>query len=219
MTSLMVINARDFAVPASQQDLLKTKAESIRKRLRASVASVISVGTELREIKPSLKHGDFTSFVVNDCGITMRSAQNYMSVAEFADDKSESISLLSLGSLYRLAAKSTPTAAISQVVEMLDNGKVTTESDIEALIAASRLTEVEPTDPPILDNDLAEDLAARLLAQVGVTLAHQLIAGPWRLIGKHLRRSLSSPSSSTSLNHEPRIAADQGAVICRFRSP
>jgi hypothetical protein len=133
MTSLMVSDGEHTPL-ANQDDILQNKAKSIRKRLRSSTAAIISVGGELREVKRFLNHGEFTSWVVNDCGIVMRSAQNYMRVSAFAEHKRESISLLSPGAIYRLSANSTPPLVISQVIEMLENSEAPTESIIEELI-------------------------------------------------------------------------------------
>jgi hypothetical protein len=168
MTSLMV-NAEEHTHPANQNDFLQGEAKSIRKLLRSSTASIISIGGKLREVKDRLKHGEFTSWVVNDCGIMMRSAQNYMRVSEFAEHKSETISHLTPASIYRLAARATPSEVTVRVLELLQQGTVPSEADIDKMIKLACNASPEVLDACQFNLDRAQwasQLALQLRAKV-----------------------------------------------------
>jgi hypothetical protein len=69
---------------------LQATASRIRVRMRASV---IDVGKDLLQVKAQLEHGQFVRWVESECGINKRTAQRMMAAAEWAEDKSNTVTL------------------------------------------------------------------------------------------------------------------------------
>lgn len=183
MTSLSQNTPSNIAsLESSQAACLRKIAARIRNLSRKTSDAILEIGRELLKVKAETAHGTFTQWVENDCGLTRRSAQNYMRVATFAADKSASVALLSPGVLYRLAAKSTPAEIVSAVLRLLDGGSVPTESEVAELFAATPTSAAAFAEPE-MDNSFL--LAAALLSSVGAARAQELL-NSWRLVGRHL---------------------------------
>ena len=166
-------------------------ARHIRGLSQNASAAIIEIGRSLIQAKDIARHGEFAPWIRNECGFTLRSAQNYMRAALFAVGKSETISLLSPGAIYLLSAKSTPPEIVSSVMRALENGRIFSETEIEDMLADRRLTRaLSPDTSESIPGDQASELAARLLLQIDRSLAQTLIDGPWNLIGKRLRQHL-----------------------------
>jgi len=123
-----------------------------------------------------------------------------MRVAEFADGKSESVSLLAPSSLYALASKNAPPAAVDRVFQLLESNQVPTECDVLRMLAEARELKAErsqtPNSGPEAQN--ADDLAEQLLDIVGPDFARSLVVGPWDRIGVALRVMLRAGVSSSA---------------------
>jgi hypothetical protein len=174
---------------------LNDLAAGIRARAAATTRVIIDIGRDLSEVKRRLPHGAFTEWVIRDCGLTMRSAQNYMRATAFVDGKSETVALLTPASLYRLSAKSTPPAIISAVLEQLEAGHVPTECEILAMLGGApelpndtghKATGVQD------DRQSAALLASEILDRLGPELTHKLIASRWDLVIVCLRELLAN---------------------------
>jgi hypothetical protein len=50
--------------------------------------SIVWIGRDLLAVKQMLEHGQFVHWVAKECGFSIRTAQNYMRVAEFFEGKS-----------------------------------------------------------------------------------------------------------------------------------
>lgn len=170
------------SLESSQAASLRKIAARIRNLSRKTSDAILEIGRELLKVKAETAHGTFTQWVENDCGLTRRSAQNYMRVATFAADKSASVALLSPGVLYRLAAKSTPAEIVSAVLRLLDGGSVPTESEVAELFAATPTNAAAFAEPEMGNSFL---LAAALLSSVGAARAQELL-NSWKLVGRHL---------------------------------
>ena len=114
-------------------------ADEIKTRMRGAV---VEVGAALARIKARLVHGQFGDWLVAEFGMTERTAQNYMSAAALAA-KYETVSVLPAGSLYLLAAPSTPEPARHAVIERLGQGEAPTAKAIKALIADAKYQQRE----------------------------------------------------------------------------
>ena len=190
-------------LPATQVDELRAMAKTIRSGTAMMTAAIIDIGRNLLAAKQALAHGRFSPWVEAECGFTLRTAQNYMRVAEFTHGKSETVSLLSPSVIYTMASKKVPLSVVNKVLQLLDSGQVPTECDVLRMLAEAR--EIKPERSQILDTGLeaqrADDLASRLLASVGPDLARSLAEGPWDQIGVALRLKLNPEFASSS---EPR---------------
>jgi hypothetical protein len=113
---------------------LRQHAARIRERTRITTATIIEIGKELLAAKQHL-HGQFEDWIMAECGFTVRTAENYMRAAKLAEGKSETVSFLPPGIVYRLAAKSTPPELVDQVIERVAAGKVVTNDAVKAVLA------------------------------------------------------------------------------------
>lgn len=134
----------DYAsLPADMADALRKQAEGIRGKVHSSTAIVIDIGRDLMAVKQHLEHGQFCAWVEAECGFSMRSAQRYILVAEFASDKNDTVSLLPPAAAYRLAAKSAPPTIVTEVMSRLSAGKVVTAEQVAAAFTQARLEKRE----------------------------------------------------------------------------
>ena len=117
---------------------LRKQADRIRQKLRSTVSAIIHIGRDLIAAQEHLQRGQFCTWVERECGFTVRSAQNYMRAAEFAEDKNEIISHLSPTVIYALAAKSTPTEIVNDVVARVEAGEVIAETTIKTMLEDAR---------------------------------------------------------------------------------
>ena len=155
-------------------------------------SAIIDIGRRLIAAKQALPHGRFSAWVETECGFTHRTAQNYMRVAEFADGKSESVSLLTPSAIYALASKKAPPAVVHRVLQLLESNQVPTECDVLRMLAEAREIKAERSQAPNSGPEAqsADDLAAQLLETVGRDFARSLAEGPWDQIGVALRVKL-----------------------------
>ena len=85
---------------------------------RRAQDSLITVGEQLIAVKELLDHGQFTEWCAEEFDMSLRTAQNMMSVARtFGGEKRNTVSLLSDSAMYLLAAPSTPEPARIEVIE------------------------------------------------------------------------------------------------------
>lgn len=113
-------------------------AERIRARIARTMLDIIATGNDLIMAKEKLKHGAFTTWVVDEFGMTDRTARNYMRTATWAADKSETVSVLPLTTVYALAAPSTPEAITTEVISDLEAGRPVDHHAIESRIRKER---------------------------------------------------------------------------------
>jgi Protein of unknown function (DUF3102) len=116
---------------------LRDVAARIRGRM---VASVIDTGRELLAVKQRLQHGQFEAWVEAECLITPRTAQNMMAAAQWAEGKSETISLMPPTVLYALSALSTPEDAQKDLLRRIEAGEKIKVDDAKRIIANARHT-------------------------------------------------------------------------------
>ena len=100
------------------------------------VADVIEMGRRFTEIKKRAGHRNWLPLLERE-HIEERFAQLNMRVYELAQAKSENFADLSIpvSSLYLLAAKSTPPAAVTRVIELAQAGEEVKHGDVKAIIA------------------------------------------------------------------------------------
>lgn len=84
MSSALIASFQYEALPAETAKELRKTAKSIRNQVRATSTAILTIGRALVSVKEQLEHGQFVQWVQIECGFTIRSAQNYMSVATFA---------------------------------------------------------------------------------------------------------------------------------------
>ncbi len=123
---------------ADKVEALQKQAARIRAQVRRTTAALIEIGRDLIAFRQSLEHGQFCKWVVAELGLTVRSAQNYIQLATFAEHKSEFVSHLRPTSAYKLAAKSVPPELIVEIEDRLAAGEIISDDAVEGALADVR---------------------------------------------------------------------------------
>src|SRR5262249_26841287 len=94
----------------------------------------------LQAVKEALPHGQFTPWLKAEFGWSERSAQNFMSVAEWFGPKTEIIADLTIQptAAYLLAAPSVPDEAREKAVERAEAGEQITTAVAKEILAEAR---------------------------------------------------------------------------------
>ena len=140
-------------------------ARHIRGLSQNASAAIIEIGRSLIQAKDIARHGEFAPWIRNECGFTLRSAQNYMRAALFAVSKSETISLLSPGAIYLLSAKSTPPEVVSSACGRLRTVGFFPRPKSKTCWQTAGNGALSP-DTANCPGDQASELAARLLCRL-----------------------------------------------------
>lgn len=102
------------------------------------VTDIVEIGRTLLRVKEVIGHGNFLSWVDAEFDFTVRSAQNFMRVAERFGSNTKCISHLPLNTVYRLAAPGVPDDLRDRIIARLDGGEVMKQFEIESDIRDSR---------------------------------------------------------------------------------
>ncbi|WP_406854381.1 DUF3102 domain-containing protein [Alsobacter sp. KACC 23698] len=113
----------------------KRAADSVRAKIKNST---LEIGRELCAVKETLPHGQFGRWIELEFGMTMRSAQNYMSAFTQFGDKHEILAHLPITTVYLLAAPSTPAAVREKVIEETEAGARLTAKGVAKLIREAK---------------------------------------------------------------------------------
>lgn len=118
---------------------LRAQANRIRKRIGKATQDLIDIGRDLLAAKKHLlDHGEFIKWVEFEVGIVRRTAQAYMAIAKLADEKGAAIALLPPTTAHRLAAKSTPSEVVSEVVAKAQSGDVVPDRRVSEMISEAK---------------------------------------------------------------------------------
>jgi hypothetical protein len=126
---------------------LRGRATRIREKARATTLGIIAIGQDLLAAKKELARGQFLIWAETECGLSIRTADNYMRAAKFAatfmeSGKLETVSNLPAALIYKLGAKSTPPEIIGEVISVAESRGVVSEGAVRkklAKAAAERL--------------------------------------------------------------------------------
>lgn len=127
------------SLPAATAEALRQQAERIRARVKATTEAIIDIGRDLLAVKQQLEHGQFSEWVTAECGFTLRTAENYIRAAEFAEGKNEIVSLLAPATVYKLSAKSAPQEIVNDVLDRAKNGLPIIARDVDSKLAKAAL--------------------------------------------------------------------------------
>lgn len=109
------------AIDRHVANFLKGQADRIRHQC---VTSIIQIGKALLEAKRHLSHGVFLSWVEDEVRMPVRTAQTYMRVATWAEEKGATVAHLSPTVLYLLSAPSTPPELTTEVLAKAEAGEL-----------------------------------------------------------------------------------------------
>jgi hypothetical protein len=147
------------SVSPSNAIFLRKTACQVRVLVKRVTPTNIKIGDHLTAARERLPHGQFGKYCVDAVGITLRSAENYMSLAELANIFPRSlVAQLPARAGYKLAENATPPALVAEMMSEVAAGHIPTFHEVESRIAAA-----EPAEPNhgVLRN--VDDLADQLL--------------------------------------------------------
>jgi hypothetical protein len=113
---------------------LRNQAVRIRATMKATTSAIIALGRDLLAVKQHLNHGQICIWVEAECGFSVRSAQRYMRVANFAYGKNDTVSLLPLTVVEKLTARSVPTAVATAVISHVESGEIVSDDIIKSML-------------------------------------------------------------------------------------
>lgn len=117
---------------------LQTVTARMRERMQANM---IEDGRDLIRVKERLAGtvGAFGAWLQGEFGMSERTAQNYMSAARVFGDHAAVVAVLPPGTVYKLAAPSTPETVRADVVRQIEEGKRPEPAAIlETIVMAKR---------------------------------------------------------------------------------
>ena len=142
MTTALTVVPNPFDYSAFDDETassLRAQAKRIRKRIGKTTQDLIDIGRDLLAAKRHLlDHGEFIEWVETEVGIVRRTAQAYMAVAKLAEEKGAAIALLPPTTAHRLAAKSTPSEVVSEVVATAQSGDVVPDRTVSEMISEAK---------------------------------------------------------------------------------
>jgi len=130
-------------VPASIRFDLQAQAKLIKKLIAKTTADLIDLGRHLIAAKQYIGHGLFIPWVEGEIGISGRTAQRYMAIAQLAEAKNDSVSLLPPTILHRLAAPSAPLEVVDYVIGQANDGVIVQDSVVAMMIADARRSQTQ----------------------------------------------------------------------------
>lgn len=120
----------DYGLLNGSGNWFREAAELIQRSNRGMVDEAIYIGKKLMEAKAKIPHGMFTEWIKAEFGWSIRTAQNYMAVAErFGGD--ETVAFLGFSILLVLSADEVPDAAVEEVVALAASGEKVTKAKAE----------------------------------------------------------------------------------------
>lgn len=141
--------------PSDAADLRQI-AERLRYLLPRAASLIIEIGDQLKEAKIRLDHGEFCAFCLQEAKIPIRTAQNYLALAELAKVFPSEVANIPARTGYKLAAKGAPVDVVEAVMTEVREGRVPSFDEVQRRLGATKGT------PAPSDTDL-DDLADRML--------------------------------------------------------
>lgn len=130
----VIVDGFDYKdVSPEVAEAARAAARRIRTMRRALRKGHIVIGRELLAIKAKLKHGQFGPWLHAEFHMSERSAQNYMSAADFVS-RNATAAVLPPATIYLLAAPGTPEKVVLEVVAAIAAKKVPSTDDVRLLI-------------------------------------------------------------------------------------
>lgn len=112
----------DYAsIPDDSRDVARDIALDIKPRLRRAAEDVIAIGNGLIQAKAALPHGFFGRWAYDEFGLTAKTTERFVGVAQLAERmgaESDNLSHLLPSVLYELAKPSTPAKAVEKVIDL-----------------------------------------------------------------------------------------------------
>lgn len=143
-TAILVPASFDYSIlPVEVAEEARAVAARVRSRHQQQITAIIETGHDLTRMKANLGHGNFETWISAEFGMTIRTAQNYMSASSAFGGKSEIISYLPPSAVYALAAPSTPDPVREMVIERLEAGERIDPLEVRDLVKEAKAAERE----------------------------------------------------------------------------
>lgn len=160
----LIVNGFDYSVIDEVcRDDVRDAAVRIKVRMARTAADIIDIGRDLISVKESVGHGNFLPWIDAEFGMTYRTAQRFMSVAERVGTKSDTMSHLPPTALYALTSPSTPEDIVEEVANRAASGEVFTAADIKAMKDAWASEKKELKDKATRADSIKHDFGQQLL--------------------------------------------------------
>lgn len=121
----------------TQAKAVRKATEQIRRVCAFTLQNIVVIGEVLIGVKKTLGHGHFGKWLEAEFGWTDRTARNYMAVSERVG-VSETVSVLPVRTIYRLAAPSTPDGVRESIIARIEGGEAIAAADVEDEITSAR---------------------------------------------------------------------------------
>lgn len=124
---------------SSEAAELQEIAQRLRDLVPRACLLIIEIGDALKAAKARLRHGGFCSFCIHEAGIEIRTAENYLALAELAKlYPPTEIARLAARTAYQLAAKTAPTEIVEQVMTEVRGGRVPRFDEVKRRISQAK---------------------------------------------------------------------------------
>jgi Protein of unknown function (DUF3102) len=187
----------DYSILMVDADALRQTAERVRTLVTKLTPAALDIGNLLTDAKRRIPHGLFGAWCLEALAMDRRLAEQYMALAKAAEKYGRPvIEKLPLTAAHAIAARSTPTEVVTDVLNRVAAGNIPTAAVVKNMIRDSRSSKAPASgDDPgperkveILSGVLMETLDAANLAQLAEFLS-SASQNEIRTLGRNLEAS------------------------------
>src|SRR5271168_1487011 len=114
-----VVRRFDYgSVSSEHARTLKRARGDIHLQMSTAAKAIVEIGRQLLIVKALLDRGQFVQWVETECVFSLRSAENYLRVARFVDEKNATVANLPPATLYLISARNAPPEFVSDVLAL-----------------------------------------------------------------------------------------------------
>lgn len=163
---------------------VQTLADTIRRLMRVTAQQIVEIGEHLTEVRQRLGDNRFENWLDAEFGWKLRTAYNFMAVAEKFTAASLSDGRLSASALYLLAAPGVPEEARTAAVEIAQSGGTVSREVARAVVRATKkretaaVEEAQPALPAPVIEQPAADTTFEDIAEPPVTIDETAASEP-----------------------------------------
>ena len=145
-------------IEPQHRETVQDAAIDIRQRGQRATADMIAIGHQLSNVKDLIPHGQFVNWLETEFSLSLRTAQNFMAVANRFGDKNATVAFLSDSVLYMLSGPRVPEDAVGAVLaEAEANGKSPTKKRTREILD-QYIPRTGPTAPEDTDDEFGPHL-------------------------------------------------------------
>ena len=157
MAKLVVVNADTpsslyIGMDQATARFAQKSADRIRNLVGRQAQNMMHIGQELLDVRKQLQHGQFLEWVNVELGISARTAQKFMNVAENLGPHFEKLKQLNSTTLYALAATSLTDESRKSVLEVIDKEPSATDQIVQDAIYVAKSSQHAPPTSQEIEN-------------------------------------------------------------------